>query len=417
MIRARNPWWIVAACVFGLVCSAGPINIWTFSVFLKPMSVALHVQRSDLAGALAVAGVFSALLSPFAGMLLDRFGARRVIIPGIVLFAAATATQSLMTASAVAIYSLFLLRSLGAAGPSPPAFAFVITRWFDGQRGLALGVALAGVGLGTAIVPPIAAYLIANFGWRPAYVGVGCVILVLAGIPITLFVREPDARERAQMPHLSSATLPGATLREALTRSWRFWAMALAFFLGIIVLNGTLSQIVAMLMDRGFGIQTATFVLSASGIAAVVGRLLSGWLVDRFNGPLVACGFFGLLIAGVALFGSGLPEPAPLLGAMLCGVTNGAEVDLMGFFVSRYFGLKAYGRIMGTMFGLFMASTGLGPFIATKSFDVYHSYGPAFRLFEVLTIVAIAIFATLGPYPYPARKRHAPAEREEGVPA
>jgi MFS family permease len=185
--------------------------------------------------------------------------------------------------------------------------------------------------------------------------------------------------------------------------------MAVAFVLGIIVLNGTLTQIVAMLMDRGVGLQAATTVLAASGIAAVVGRLLSGWLVDRFHGPYVAVGFFALLAIGVPLFGSGLAEPAPIIGAMLCGMANGAEVDLMGFFVSRYFGLKYYGRIVGTMFGIFQASTGIGPFISTKSFDLYHSYTPAFQAFEVMTVIALLIFALLGPYSYPAKRRRAPS--------
>ena len=408
MLRVRNPWWIVAACVCGLICSGGPINIWTFSVFLRPVADALHIGRSDLAGALAVAGALGALLSPIVGLLLDRFGARLVILVGILLFAAATAMQSLMTAAPLVIYSLFLLRSIGASGCTPPAYAFLVTRWFDQQRGLALGIALSGVGLGTAIIPPIAAFLISHLDWQSAYIGVAGVILVIAGIPVLLFVREPDASERALMPHLAEGELPGVTLRQALTRGWRFWAMAAAFVLGIIVLNGTLTQIVAMLMDRGASLQAATTVLSASGIAAVVGRLLSGWLVDRFHGPYVAMGFFALLALGVPLFGSGLAEPAPIIGAMLCGMANGAEVDLMGFFVSRYFGLRYYGRIVGTMFGIFQASTGIGPFISTKSFDLYHSYTPAFEAFEVMTVIALAIFAFLGPYPYPAKSRHAP---------
>lgn len=413
MLRMRNPWWIVAACVCGLVCSGGPINIWTFSVFLKPVADALHIGRSDLAGALAVSAAFGACLSPIAGLLLDRFGARPVMITGIIVFAVTTAMQSLMTAAPLVIYSLFTIRSFGSAGCSPPVYAFIVARWFDRNRGLALGIALSGVGLGTAVIPPIAAFLISHLDWRSAYIGVGGVILVLAGIPVALLAREPDAGERAQLPHLADADLPGVTLRDALTRTWRFWGMALAFCIGIIVLNGTLTQIVAMLMDRGVSLQAATTVLSASGIAAVVGRLVSGWLLDRVHGPYVAIGFFALLVVGVALFGSGLPGPALIAGAMLCGLANGAEVDLMGFFVSRYFGLKFYGRIMGTMFGIFQVCIGIGPLISTKTFDLYHSYGPAFQIFEVITIVSIAIFALLGPYPYPAKHRQAPPARAE----
>jgi len=86
----------------------------------------------------------------------------------------------------------------------------------------------------------------------------------------------------------------------------------------------------------------------------------------------------------------------------------------MGFFVSRYFGLRYYGRIMGTMFAIFVASTGVGPLISTRSFDIYHSYVPAFSFFEAILVVSIVIFSLLGPYPYPALKRHvAPARKQE----
>ncbi|HUB94534.1 MAG TPA: MFS transporter, partial [Stellaceae bacterium] len=355
----------------------------------------------------------AALSGPALGWLLDRFGARPVLLVGVVFFAAATAMQSFMTASLVGIYLLFVLRGLGSSGPSPTTFAFVVSRWFDRRRGLALGIAMSGVGLGTAIIPPIAAWLIGAYGWRIAYVGLGAVILILGGLPILLFIRDPSEEERARMPHLAAATLPGVGLREALTGSWRFWAMVLAFFLGVVALNGTLTQIVAMLMDRGWKLQAATSILAASGLAALAGRLLSGWCVDRYHGPYVAAGFFTLPMIGTALFGSGLGQPAPLLGALLCGLALGAEIDLMGFFASRYFGLKAFGKILGTMFGIFAGSTGIGPYISGKSFDLYHSYNPAFRFYEVILVIAIILFVPLGPYPYPARHRAASAARVE----
>jgi MFS family permease len=417
MIRVRNPWWIVGACVFGLVCSGGPINIWTFSVFLVPVADSLHIERSVIAGALAAAGPVGAICGPFVGALLDRFGARRVILTGIVLFALATAAQSLMTAWVAGIYLLFMARALGAVCQTPPAYAFVVTRWFDRNRGLALGIALSGVGLGTAVIPKIAAFLIEHFDWQQAYIGVAVVILILAGLPVLLFVREPDATERARIPHLSDATLPGVSLREALTGSWRFWALALAFFLGIIVLNGTLTMVVPMLKDRGVRLEAATTVLAYTGLAAIAGRILSGWLLDRIHGVFVAIGFFVALMIGTALLISGWGKPTLIVGAIICGVANGAEVDMMGFFVSRYFGLRYYGRIMGTMFAIFVASTGVGPLLSTRSFDVYHSYVPAFTFFEVILVVAIVIFSLLGPYPYPALKRHAPSAREHELPA
>ena len=398
----RNRWTIVGASAVGLMCSAGPVNIFTFGVFLRAVTEDLHIGRATFASAMLITSWISTLSGPVIGWLLDRWGARPVMIVSIVLFALATAAQSFITASLAVIYLLFALKGLCGAGQSPVAYAFVVAKWFDRQRGLALGIAMAGVGLGTSVIPPIVAYLIGAYGWRAAYVGLGAVILVVAGLPVLLFIREPSEAERARQPDFTPGPLPGVSFAAAL-KSWRLWAMIVAFLLGVIALNGVLTQIVAMLTDRGYGLQEATTVLAVSGVASLVGRVLSGWCVDRFFGPYVAISFYVLPIVGMVLFGSGAGEPVPILGAVLCGAALGGEIDIMGFFVSRYFGLKSYGKIFGTMFGFFAGATGVGPFISGLSFDHYHSYVPAFALYDVGLVVACFIFFILGPYPFPAR--------------
>jgi MFS family permease len=335
---------------------------------------------------------------------------------GAVTFALGTAAQSFLTASMGVIYMLFALKILSSIAVSPTTFSFVVTKWFDRRRGLALGIAMSGVGLGTAIIPPTAAWLISNYGWRAAYVGLGAVIVVLAGVPALLVIREPREDERAALPDLARGPLPGMSVREALM-GWRFWGLTFAFFLGVVCLNGTLTQIVAMLQDRGWELQAATRVLAASGLAAICGRMASGWLVDRFHGPHVAVCFFILPMIGTALFASGAGGLGPFLGALFCGTALGAEIDLMGFFVSRYFGVKNYGKLIGTMFGVFAGATGVGPFISGRSFDLYHSYVPAFALYEVLLVIMCLIFVPLGPYPFPARHRRALDPGKAKVPA
>jgi MFS family permease len=412
----RNRWWIVAAAMIGLTVSGGPVNIFSFGVFLRPVTDDLHISRGVFASAMLATNWISAVSGPFIGWILDRYGARRALLAGVVAFALGTAMQSFLTASIGVIYMLFALKILSSVFVSPTLFSFVVTKWFDRRRGLALGIAMSGVGLGTSIVPPAAAWLIVHYGWRVAYVGIGVLILVLAGLPALFVIREPDETERAALPDLVRGALPGLTLRQALT-GWRFWGLTFAFMLGVICLNGTLTQIVAMLQDRGWGLQQATRVLAVSGIAAICGRMASGWCVDRFHGPYVAVCFFILPMIGTALFASGTGGIGPFLGALFCGAALGAEIDLMGFFVSRYFGVRHYGALIGTMFGVFAGSTGVGPFISNRVFDLYHSYVPAFALYEALFVVMCLIFIPLGPYPFPVQQRHAPAPGQVKVPA
>ncbi len=414
MIRFfRNRWWIVVASLFGLMCSGGVVNIFSFGVFLRPVTEDLHVGRATLASALLVQNLITAAASPFLGATIDRFGARRVFLIGIPFFALTTALQSQMTASLLVIYLFFVLRGLGGIGQSPISYAYVVAKWFDRRRGLALGVALAGVGLGTAVVPPIVAYLIGAHGWRAAYVGLAIVILVIAGVPVALAIRDPAPDEHVREPDLLAGPLPGLTMREAIA-GWRFWGLTIAFLLGVVALNGTITQVVAMLQDRGVSLQAATSVLAVSGLAAMAGRLLSGWCVDRFHAPYIGMCFFVLPMIGTALFGSGAGGLVPYAGSILCGVALGAEIDLMGFMVSRYFGLKSYGAIFGTMFGIFGGATGIGPYLSGLSFDRYHSYLPAFAFYEFALVAICLIFLPLGPYRFPARHRMAAPHAAEG---
>ncbi len=113
-------------------------------------------------------------------------------------------------------------------------------------------------------------------------------------------------------------------------------------------------------------------------------------------------------MAGIGLLDSGAAGAVPLLGATLCGLGIGAEVDLMAFFVSRYFGLRDYAKIYGAMFAVFSFGVGVGPTISGFVFDRFHSYGPAFLLYEVLLAVTCALFLRLGPYPFPASADHLP---------
>ncbi len=337
------------------------------------------------------------------------------MIPGVLLFALAVAAYALLRASPFALtYLIFAFAGLVSPAASPIPYAAVTAQWFDRQRGLALGIGIAGVGLGVALVPQLARLLIAAVGWRGAYLGLAAAVLLLAFVPVALFIREPPGFAAGSRRE-ATLLLPGTPFAAAF-RSGLFWVLTCAFFLDVIAINGTLTHVVALLTDRGIPLAAATAALSASGLALLLGRILSGWCLDRFWGPYVAIGFFIMPMIGIALLLSGAGGTVPLIGAVALGLGIGAEIDLMAFFVSRYFGLRDFARIYGLMFGLFGFGTGLGPMLSGISFDRFHSYVPILLVYEAMLLITCAIFLRLGPYPYPARHGLG-GERELTMPA
>ena len=404
-----NRWWTVFACACGLLVGTGSVLIFSFGVFLKPVTEDLGLSRGDLSTALWSATWLTALACPVVGWLIDRWGTRRIMIPGVLAFALTVAGFGLMQAEPLfLVFLIFGLVGLAGGIQTPVPYAAVISRWFDRDRGFALGVATAGVGAGVVLIPQFAAFLIDWVGWRAAYFGLAMSVVVLAWLPVFIFVRDPSLAEAAD--NSTATTTPqGIAGIEAMAalKTRRFWALTTAFFFGVMAINGTIVHIVALLTDRGVALQLATTALSAAGIAIIIGRIICGWCLDRFWGPYVAVFFFILPMFGIALLESGWGNPIPLLGAALCGAGIGAEIDLMAFFVSRYFGLKAYAKIYGLMFMLFNVGTGLGPALSGRAFDIFHSYSQIFMAYEGALVVTSLLLLRLGEYPYPAPKASA----------
>lgn len=395
----RNRWWVVVACLVALIVNGGAVIIFTFAVFLKPISAELGWGRGALGGALALATTSTAVMLPLVGRLIDRWGVQPILLPGAVLFALATAAMALLDASPLVLFGLYAIFGLLAATTTPMGYSKAVASWFDRQRGLALGIAMAGVGLGTALVPAIAARLIEAFGWRMAWVALAAFIFVLSVPAIAAFVKEPFKADRAKNLTLNRL-LPGLTVKEAARGTRAFWSLTFAFLLVAGSVNGTLAHIVALLTDHGVPAAQATSTLAAAGLSIIVGRILAGYCMDRFNGPYTAALFFTLPFLGILLLLSGASGPVPFVGAILCGLGVGAEVDFMGFFVSRYFGLKAFGEIYSYMFALVAIASGVGPALMGLVFDRTQSYAPMLIVFEVALAISVILVARLGPYVY-----------------
>jgi MFS family permease len=403
--RTRSRWWIVAGSTIGLIFSTGPLIQFSFGVFIKPVAEAFHADRGRVSLALLAALCVCGLLTPFVGYLVDRFGVRRIGAPVIALFAISIGLIGLASTSIWLYIGFYGLAGIFSAGQTPLIYAKAITAAFDSKRGLALGIALSGVGLGTALVPRLAQQFISALGWRHAYLALGAVTLAVALPALLFFVREGPDASRTVSRDVAGQGLTGA---EAL-RSRLFWTLAAAFFLVAIVLAGIMAHIVPMMTDRGVPVQTAALALSSGGFALIAGRLIAGYTLDFVFAPYVALFFFALPLLGIGILLTGSTVASSVLAAILIGISLGAEVDLIAYLQSRYFGLRRFGEIYGYLLAIFMVGSGVGPFTMGAAYAHFGNYSPALAGFGVCLACACAGMLTFPSYAFGIDDRSATA--------
>ena len=403
-----NRWWIVWASLIGMVVGPGTAVIFVTNVFMVPVTTELHWTRGMFSSGLLASAVASPILTPLFGRLMDRYGIHKIALPAATAYALALASFSLLSAgSHWQIYLMFACASGFGAAVGPVVYSKAITAWFDKERGLALGIATCGVGLGTFVIPQMAQIFISTFGWRVGYVAVGITTWILSFGMIAIFVREPPGYlERMRVSHDAETAAGrhpfGLTTRQAVLGTHQFAVLFLIFLLEGTANNGILSgHFVPMLLDRGYKPESAVALLGVSGLGAMVARVIVGWCLDFVNGPVFSAVVMLLPVCGVGLLWSSAGSPAPFFAALCIGLAIGAEVDMLGFFVSRYFGRRAFGTLYGLVFAAFTIGIGVGPVILGKGFDASHTYNHVLAGFFVALIVAAALFLTLGTYRYP----------------
>lgn len=411
----RNPCWIVLGAVLGLIVGNVTILQFATSVLMKPIMAEFGWPRTVLSAAVGLGTLCAAIATPFVGKLIDRRGIKAVTLGAIALFALATAAMAVAPAVAPVFIAMFCVVGLFSAGQAPLPYAKAIAAAFDSRRGLALGVAMTGVGLGAALVPKLAQVYLQHFGWRGAFLALGATVFIVGMPAVALFLQEPDARARGAAARPAA---PGLAAHEVV-RSGEFWILAFVFMCIPIVANGIIFHLVALLTDRGIAAEQAVSVFAAIGPSLIVGRLLCGYLLDRFHAPHVAVAFIALPAVGVLLLLSSADPKVTAAGAVLVGLGLGAEVDLIGYLQSRYFGLRAFGQVYGYLFAVFTVGAAIGPFVMGATFDAAGSYRPILMAFvAVLAGAAVAMLRLPRAYPFPIEQRTGAAgSRVVGEPA
>jgi MFS family permease len=410
----QNRWWVVVGSFLGLVVSAAPVATNTIGTFIKPISSDLGWTRSQVTLGLAISGFTMAIGSVILGRLMDRYGIRPVTLAAVVGFAVSMAAIGFTPRSLTIFTVLYAVQGFFSAGIAPLPYAKSISGIFDRDRGIALGVAIGGVGIGTVVVPQYAQTIIGMLGWRQAYVGLGILHLIVAFPAVLFLVKEPGygrpAEDTPRPAASARSKIPGKTVSEALADR-AFWLIMIPFITTGAILVGLNGTIVPMLTDLGMSVRMATTAVSVLGIATIAGRIFSGWLLDRMFAPYVTILFLLVPFLGVLAFGAGLTFGLPFIAAFLIGLGIGGELDLMAFLISRYFGLRFFGALYGLLTGIFYIGAKGGPFLVNVIFEKTGSYHLVLIIAGVIMPLASLMIWCLGPYVYPVARERV----EEGV--
>jgi predicted MFS family arabinose efflux permease len=359
------------ATFIGLLFSVGTLVVYSFGVFFQPLSAEFGWSRSEIAGALAISQLGIVLAGPIHGLLIDRVGTRQLLPASIIGLGLTMASLYWLTDNTWHLYGCFFLMTVLGATASPLGYSRIIVERFNRRRGLALGIALAAVGVGAMVFPASVQFLITEFGWRTAFLIIGLSGLIpLLFCPLMFRTSKTQAGAAAASFAQDNEPKPHGNKRTFIILGLIFTAMG-------SVTVGIYAHLIPMLTDRNMDPAQAAMLTGIVGVAVILSRGFIGWVVDNVHAPLV----LAIITIGIAvaclLLNMGVESFALVLVAILLGLGLGAEVDLLSFLVSRYWPQTSFGTIYGPLFGIFSIGTAAGPLLVGLVFDHWGNYSNA----------------------------------------
>jgi MFS family permease len=387
-------WRVVLAACLGVMAGFGSLFVYTFAVFVKPLSAEFGWNREAISLGFGLAAVTLGLISPLLGRWIDRFGPRRIILPCMTVYCCAILSLAFLHSHLWQFYATCVVLGLVGNGAAHLAYSRSISTWFQRRLGTALAFVMVGAGLGAMILPVVAQSIISRAGWRAAYFSLGCLALLL-GLPLSWrFVRERGLVKRESGPVSHS----GMTWQQGL-RSPAFWIIVTVLFVSSISMNGAITHLSALLTDRGITPRNAALCASLLGGSSLIGRIGVGWLLDRLFGARVAFGVSLITAAGIFLLARANSFPGGCVAAALIGVGAGGEAAITPYLLTRYFGLRAFSTLYGLTWTFYAAAGAIGPVILGRAFDLTGSYSSLLVTLAVGLSFAAAMNLLLPKYP------------------
>ena len=392
--------YIVVALAFLIMVIMGG-TIYTFGIFFKPLAGDFGWTSAATSGAFSLQMVIHGLFYIVTGKLNDRFGPRVVVSVCCLLLGAGYLLMSQVSD----IWQLYLfygvIIGIGMSGSFVP-LGSTVARWFVKRKGAMIGIAVAGISVGTMIMPPVASWLISSYGWRTSYVVMGLIVLVIT-ISAAQFLRRDPAQMRL-LPYGQSEVLgegsnvevSGVSLQEAM-HTLQFWLLCVAFLSFGVSQTAIMVHIVPHATELGISATAAANVFIAIGGLGILGRIVMGGTSDRVGcrAALIIC--FVLLMAGFAWLLVTKDLWMLYLFAAAFGFGYGGTSALISPTVAELFGLRSHGVILGVITFITTAGCAVGAVMAGSVFDITGSYQVAFLICATLSIICIILSILLRP--------------------
>jgi MFS family permease len=375
-------WKIVGTSIVCYSAAPGQFAVGILGLFVIPLQLEFGWSRADIFLSTTFITLTQAIFTPLLGSLIDKYGSKKVMMPSIFLFGLLLGGIPLFVGDLADLYLFYGIIGVLSGGAAAVPYLRLAGAWFVKRRGLAFGLIMSGGGLGYAYSPPLVQYMIDNYGWRSGYYALAAIVIFLVLPLIQLFIHDHprdlklladgdtvDVDESVVVADEEEKTKLGELLRMPL-----FYQLFATFMLLTFCLYGLMSNLVPMLLDRGMDTTGAALAASTVGITIIVSRIVIGFLLDKFFAPRVGMVCFLLSAMGTAFLAFGAVGPTAFIAAIFFGFSVGAELDLLAYLITRYFGISAFGMVYGILFAAFLGGVSIGPVVFGRLFDFYGSY-------------------------------------------
>lgn len=375
-------------------------------LFFEPLEKEFGWSRALLSSGASVASLLTAALSPFFGALIDRFGSRRVVLPGLILTIISIASFSQVNGSQTQWLILWVIFGIVAVSIKSTAWTAAVLGVFNQSRGLALGLVLSGTAVAQAAVPPLTNWLITTQGWRATYgwlgFGWGGITFILCLFFLFDAVDRAGAKAKKTeelKPEAVPNQLEGLTRQEAL-RDVALWKIGISNFVVMALTMGLTIHLFSILTEAGVSRVNAAWLTSLGGIAGIFGKLVTGYLLDRFRPNWIGGVTLGAAAFAFLLLMEGIRSPTLIVAALIVnGYAAGTKTQITGFLTAQYGGMRSFGVIYGMMAALMALAAGVGPTLAGIIYDRFGGYSPFLAMGVVGCLLCGGLMISLPAYP------------------